>query len=73
MTRVIYLGSSDHSTCTGGDCPRRSDCIRNRGQLELFHPHLNAPWNPDTGRCDHFIQVIKSDLPPLPEVGCCAN
>ncbi len=73
MLKVIHAGSDDHSTCVGDDCPRRLDCARNTRQLELFHPHLKAPWNPDTGRCEHFKPIIRTDLPPLPELGCCSS
>ncbi len=64
----------DFTTCSGVNCPMKSGCSRVTNQLELFHIHLDAPWNRELARCDFYSPIITATGQiPLPQSGCCSN
>ena len=56
----------DICMCDGKDCPLREKCYRHLSEknTEIGQTYfLNAPYNPKTNHCDHFIDIVKKGPP----------
>jgi hypothetical protein len=50
---------NDICACVNEECPLKAACLRSMGKPEMLQAY--ARFEPVDGKCDHFIEIRKTD------------